>query len=146
MSKIKDYVSSNKQRHVHQDIDHFEAHNYIDQPSLDQQMFEQDMRPDQPEIDFSLDSEPIFRVEKVCRKQSSHHLFSSDIDSASEDISSLASVKNFDYDLDEDIEMVVEQEPFPLIQNESQCNDETNGVYLWPGTHPTHSCTNSIVG
>lgn len=99
-----------------------------------------------PEIDFSVGSEPIFKVEKVCRNPFSNLLSFTDLDSASDRASVSANFDGIQSEFDADSEMELEQSSFTFNEEYTEpCNQEVN-MSQWTGSFPTNSCTHSYTG
>jgi hypothetical protein len=99
-------------------------------------------------VDFSIGSEPVFQVEKVCRPHYSSYLHSyTDLDSVRDDISACVSQDGNISEIVADAEMEEEnseytssnQSHFNFVQKDGDCSDISN---CWP----TISCTHSFVG
>jgi hypothetical protein len=115
---------------------------------FDQIFFHEPADSEMAKVDFSIGSEPVFQVEKVCRPHFSPHLLSyTDLDSVRDDISACVSQDGNISEIVEDAEMEEEnseyassnQYHFDFVQKDGDCSDISN---CWP----TISCTHSFVG
>lgn len=147
MCKIQQFLTNYQQKgdadFAYNSID-LSGHMEIDQ--LDQ-LLNSDNFDETQQLEFSVDSEPIFRVEKVCRPSFSNLLSYTDLDSASDRVSAWASDDGITSELAEDAEMEVEQNSFTL--NELTYGQSALDAKAAPncvGSTPTYSCTHSYVG
>jgi hypothetical protein len=148
MCKLNEFLTSYKEADVGYMSDDLEFHNITDEAPIDQLLQFEDGRSNQLGIEFSVDSEPIFRVEKVCRKNFPSCLSYTDLDCVSDNISASASLDEYIPELNEEVEMEVEQDLFYLngtFDSQKCCSDDEKS-FLWAEKINTHSCTHSHVG
>lgn len=117
---------------------------YMDEDPIDQLFGNYDEPSEKPSIAFSVGSEPIFRVEKVCRRPFYTRSSFTDLDSASDKVSACASIDGIDSELAEDAEMEMEQDSFTLNDsNDREPCIVSKTMSQWVGSNPTYSCTHS---
>lgn len=148
MCKLNEFLTSYKQADIGYMSDDLEFHNITDEAPIDQFLQFDDGSHNQPGIEFSVDSEPIFRVEKVCRKNFPQYLSYADLDCPSDNVSASASLDEYIPELNEEVEMEVEQDLFDMkgaYDDQKLCCDEDKSS-LWSSKSNTHSCTHSHVG
>ena len=148
MCKLNEFLTSYKKADAGYDSCDLEFPNVTDEAPIDQLLQFDSGSPSQPGIEFSVDSEPIFRVEKVCRKSFPRCLFDADLDCASDNISASASLDEYIPELNEEVEMEVEQDLFDpegAFDYQKCCSDGEES-FLWAAKSNTHSGTHSHVG
>lgn len=138
MSKIH-HLLTNYQQVDEDGTLNFEFINNMD--PLDQLLADSGME-DEQQIEFSINSEPVFKVEKVCRNAFFNVSSVTDLDPATDKVSASASVDADSSMIAEDAEMEqsgLTEEPFELSQ------DLLKTSFQWAGATPTYSCTQSFV-
>lgn len=116
-----------------------------EQNMLDQFLKDSEMAGEQAQIDFSVESEPMFKIEEVCEKTFYNSLHFTGLDSVNEMFSDHTSVVGHNSDVGEDVNM----EDEPCSSTESYTNDKNientvhNGL-KWIESNSTYSKAHSI--